>query len=151
MLVAERGRPEQEGDVTEMDRQRYEAGLQTRREVLGVEYVERALANADDFSRPFQEFVTVQAWDAVWNRPGLDRRTRSIVNLAMLAALGRAEELALHTRGALNNGVTPDEIREVFIQVAGYAGFPAGVSAIRTAQPIVAEHMARSPAGGAGD
>ena len=135
---------------TEMERQRYEAGLRTRREVLGADYVERALANADDFTRPFQEFVTVQAWDTIWNRPGLDRRTRSIINLAMLAALGRTEELALHTRGALNNGVTPDEIREVFIQVAGYAGFPAAVSAIRTAQPIIAEHTARSAAGGTG-
>ena len=132
------------------DRQRYEAGLQTRREVLGAEYVERALANADDFTRPFQEFVTIQAWDTIWNRPGLDRRTRSIINLATLAALGRTEELALHIRGALNNGVTPDEIREVFIQIAGYAGFPAAVSAVRTAQPIVAEHTARSAAGGAG-
>lgn len=137
--------------MNEAERQRYEAGLQTRREVLGAEYVERALANADDFSRPFQEFVTIQAWDAVWNRPGLDRRTRSIINLATLAALGRTEELALHVRGALNNGVTPEEIREVFIQIAGYAGFPAGVSAIRTAQPIVAEHTARSSAPGAGD
>ena len=125
--------------MTETDRQRYEAGLQTRREVLGSEYVDRALAGADDFTRPFQEFVTVQAWDAIWNRPGLDRKTRSIINLAVLTALGRSQELALHARGALNNGVTPDEIREVLIQVAGYAGFPAGVEAFRTVQPIVAE------------
>ena len=130
--------------MNDTERQRYEAGLQTRREVLGSEYVDGALANADDFTRPFQEFVTIQAWDAVWNRPGLDRKTRSIINLAVLTALGRSQELALHTRGALNNGVTPDEIREVFIHLAGYAGFPAAVEAFRTAQPIIAEHTGRA-------
>lgn len=122
--------------------QRYEAGLKTRREVLGAEYVDRAIAAADEFTKPFQEFVTAQAWDTIWNRPGLDRKTRSIINLAMLAALGRSPELALHVRGALNNGVTPEEIREVFIHVSGYAGFPAAVDAFRTAQPIVAEWRA---------
>src|SRR5690348_9357388 len=121
------------------ERERYDRGLQTRREVLGPEYVDRAVASADEFTRPWQEFVTEHAWDAVWNRPGLDRRTRSIINLGVLAALGRAQELALHVRGALRNGVTPEEIREVFIQAAGYAGFPAGVEAFRTAQPIIAE------------
>ena len=130
--------------MVETDRQRFEAGLKTRREVLGAEYVDRALAGADAFTQPFQEFVTVQAWDAIWNRPGLDRKTRSIVNLAVLAALGRSHELAVHTRGALNNGATPEEIREVFIQVGGYAGFPAAVEAFRTAQPIVAEHASRA-------
>ena len=118
---------------------RFEAGLKTRREVLGNEYVDRALANADDWTRPFQEFVTAQAWNDVWNRPGLDRRSRSMINLAMLGALGRSQELATHVRGALTNGVTPEEIREVFFQLAGYAGFPAAVEAFRTAQPIVAE------------
>lgn len=120
--------------------ERFEAGLKTRREVLGAAYVDQSLANADDFTRPWQEFVTTQAWDTIWNRPGLDRRTRSIINLATLTALGRGHELALHVRGALNNGVTPEEIREVFIQLAGYAGFPAAVEAFRTAQPIIAEH-----------
>jgi len=133
------------------ERQRFEAGLQTRREVLGAEYVERALANADDFTMPFQEFVTTQGWHAVWNRPGLDRRTRSIINLATLTALGRSQELALHVRGALNNGVTPEEIREVFIQLAGYAGFPAAVEAFRTAQPIIAEHRQRAGDGATSD
>jgi 4-carboxymuconolactone decarboxylase len=118
---------------------RFEAGLQTRREVLGNDHVDRALAGADEFTRPFQEFVTTQAWNDVWNRPGLDRKTRSIVNLATLTALGRSQELAAHVRGALTNGVTPEEIREIFIQLAGYAGFPAAVEAFRTAQPIVAE------------
>ena len=91
---------------------RFAAGLKTRREVLGSEYVDRALANADEFTHPFQEFVTTQAWNDVWNRSGLDRRTRSIVNLATLTALGRSQELATHVRGALTNGVTPEEIRE---------------------------------------
>ncbi|HEY8838714.1 MAG TPA: carboxymuconolactone decarboxylase family protein [Dehalococcoidia bacterium] len=124
------------------DKQRFEAGLKTRREVLGSEYVDRALAAADDFTRPFQEFVTAQAWDVIWNRPGLDRKMRSIINLAVLSSLGRSPELASHVRGALTNGVTPDEIREVFIHVSGYAGFPAAVDAFRTAQPIVAEWTA---------
>jgi 4-carboxymuconolactone decarboxylase len=126
--------------MEEAERQRFEAGLQTRREVLGAAYVDQALANADAFTQPFQEFVTMHAWNDIWNRPGLDRKTRSMINLAMLAALGRSQELVLHTRGALANGVTPEEIGEVFIQVAGYAGFPAGVEAFRTAQPIIAEH-----------
>ncbi len=130
--------------MTESERERFDAGLKTRREVLGSEYVDRALAGADEFTQPFQEFVTIHAWDAVWNRPGLDRRTRSIINLAVLTALGRSHELALHTRGALNNGVTPEEIREVFIQLAGYAGFPAAVEAFRTVQPIIAEHRGRA-------
>jgi 4-carboxymuconolactone decarboxylase len=121
------------------EQQRYEDGLKTRREVLGSAYVDRAIANADDFTGPFQEFVTTQAWNDIWNRPGLDRKTRSIINLGVLTALGRSAELGLHVRGALNNGVTPEEIREVFIQLAGYAGFPAAVEAFRTAQPIIAE------------
>ncbi len=125
------------------DADRYQAGLKTRREVLGPEYVDRALAAADEFTRPFQEFVTAQAWDVIWNRPGLDRKTRSIINLATLATLGRTEELALHVRGALRNGVTPEEIREIFIHISGYAGFPAAVSAFRIAQPIVAEFRAK--------
>ena len=130
--------------MTESERERFETGLKTRREVLGSEYVDRALAGADEFTQPFQEFVTIHAWDAVWNRPGLDRKTRSIINLAVLTALGRSHELALHTRGALNNGVTPEEIREVFIQLAGYAGFPAAVEVFRTVQPIIAEYRGRT-------
>jgi 4-carboxymuconolactone decarboxylase len=121
----------------------YEAGLKTRREVLGPEYVDAAVANADEFTRPFQEMVTAKAWNDIWNRPGLDRRTRSIINLATLVALGRSHELTLHVRGALRNGVTPEEIREVFYQLAGYAGFPAAVEAFRIAQPIVAEFRSK--------
>ncbi|HEY0878747.1 MAG TPA: 4-carboxymuconolactone decarboxylase [Zeimonas sp.] len=117
-----------------MNRELFEQGLKTRREVLGSDYVERAIASADDFSRPMQELVTQYCWGDVWNRPGLDRRTRSLLNLAMLGALNRPHELELHVRGALNNGVTKEEIAEVFLQLAVYCGVPAGVDAFRTAR-----------------
>ncbi len=121
-----------------------EEGMRVRREVLGDEHVDAAAARTTPFTADFQDLITRYAWGEIWSRPGLDRRTRSIINLAVLTALGRSHELALHTRGALNNGVTPDEIREVFIQLAGYAGFPAAVEAFRTAQPIIAEHTGRA-------
>lgn len=124
------------------DEGRFEQGLQTRREVLGNEYVDRALAGIDDFTREWQQMLTEHAWNDVWNRPGLDRRTRSLLTVTVLAVLGRSTELASHTRGALNNGATPEEIAEVFMHLAGYAGFPAGVEAFRTAQPIIAEYRA---------
>jgi 4-carboxymuconolactone decarboxylase len=117
-----------------MNRELFDQGLKTRREVLGDEYVDRAIASADDFSRPMQELVTQYCWGDVWNRPGLDRRTRSLLNLAMLGALNRPHELELHVRGALNNGVTKAEIAEVFLQLAVYCGVPAGVDAFRTAR-----------------
>ena len=117
-----------------MNRDLFEQGLKTRREVLVADYVDRALASADDFSRPMQELVTQYCWGDVWNRPGLDRRTRSLLNLAMLGALNRPHELELHVRGALNNGVTKEEIAEVFLQLAVYCGVPAGVDAFRTAR-----------------
>ena len=117
-----------------MNQELFEQGLKTRREVLGSDYVDRAIANADDFSRPMQELVTQYCWGDVWNRPGLDRRTRSLLNLAMLGALNRPHELELHVRGALNNGVTKEEIAEVFLQLAVYCGVPAGVDAFRTAR-----------------
>lgn len=112
----------------------YKQGLHTRREVLGAEYVDAAINNADDFNRPLQELVTQYAWGDIWNRPGLDRRTRSLLNLAMLTALNRPHELKLHVRGALRNGVTKDEIREVFLQAAIYCGVPAAVDSFRTAR-----------------
>ncbi len=117
-----------------MNEELFEQGLKTRREVLGSDYVDRAIASADDFSRPMQELVTQYCWGDVWNRPGLDRRTRSLLNLAMLGALNRPHELELHVRGALNNGVTKEEIAEVFLQLAVYCGVPAGVDAFRTAR-----------------
>jgi 4-carboxymuconolactone decarboxylase len=114
----------------------FQQGLQTRREVLGAEYVDAAIANADDFNRPLQELVTEYCWGEVWNRPGLDRRTRSMLNLAMLTALNRPHELKLHVKGALNNGVTKEEIREVLMQTAIYCGVPAAVDGFRNAREV---------------
>jgi 4-carboxymuconolactone decarboxylase len=107
-----------------MDQELFEKGLKTRREVVGDAYVDAALNNADEFSMPMQELVTKYCWGDVWNRPDLDRRARSLVNLGMIAALNRHEELRTHVRGALNNGVSREEIREVFLQVATYCGMP---------------------------
>jgi 4-carboxymuconolactone decarboxylase len=118
---------------------RYETGLAVRREVLGAEHVDRALATADDFNQPFQELITEYAWGAVWARPGLDRRTRSLLNLAMLTALNRPHELELHVRAALRNGVSREEIREVFLQTAIYAGVPAANESFRIARKVFAE------------
>jgi 4-carboxymuconolactone decarboxylase len=117
----------------------YETGLAVRREVLGAEHVDRALATADEFNRPFQELITEYAWGAVWARPGLDRRTRSLLNLAMLTALNRSHELELHVRAALRNGVSREEIREVFLQTAIYAGVPAANESFRIARKVFAE------------
>lgn len=115
----------------------FEKGLQVRKEVLGADYVETSLRSADDFNRPFQELVTEYCWGAVWGREQLPRKTRSLLNLAMLGALNRSHELRLHIRGALNNGVTKEEIREVFMQLAIYAGVPAGVEAFRVAREVL--------------
>ena len=117
----------------------YEQGLQTRRAVLGADYVDAAIASADDFNRPLQEMVTQYCWGDVWNRPGLDRRTRSLLNLAMLTALNRPHELKLHIKGALNNGVTKEEMREVFLQALVYCGAPAAVDSFRTAREVFKE------------
>lgn len=122
-----------------MDQEKFDRGLKTRREVLGSEYVDAAIANADDFSRPLQEWVTETAWDGIWNRPGLERKTRSLLNLAMLTALNRPHELKLHLRGAINNGVTKEEIREVFLQAAVYCGAPAGVESFKIAREVFKE------------
>jgi 4-carboxymuconolactone decarboxylase len=118
---------------------RYEQGLAVRREVLGREHVDRAIAAADDFTRPLQELVTEYCWGAVWTRPGLERRERSLVNLGMIAALNRPHELRLHVRGALNNGVTEEEIREVLLQAAIYCGVPASIDAFRVAREVLDE------------
>lgn len=118
---------------------RYEAGLKIRREVLGDAHVDRALSQADEFSGSFQEFITRYAWGEIWDRPGLDRRTRSCVTLTALVAGGHLEELAFHTRAALRNGLTPDEIREVLLQAAVYCGVPAANSAFRVAQQVIRE------------
>ena len=122
-----------------MDPQTYERGRQIRTTVLGADYVQRAAANADDFSQPLQDLVTEYCWGAVWGRDGLPLKTRSMLNLAMIAVLNRPQELATHIRGALNNGVTRDEIREIFLQVGIYAGIPAAVDSFRVAKTAFAE------------
>ena len=121
------------------DESTFEAGLRVRREVLGREHVDRSLAEASDFGRPLQELVTEYCWGAVWARPGLDRRTRSLLNIAMLTALGKSHELGVHVRGALTNGATPEEIRETLLQTAVYCGVPAALEAQRTAERVLAE------------
>ena len=118
----------------------YETGLNIRREVLGSEYVDNSLKNATDFNRPFQELVSEYCWGAVWSRPGLTRRERSMLNLAMLTALGRTHEVELHVRGALNNGMTPAEISEVLLQTTIYCGVPAALDSYRVASKVIAEH-----------
>jgi 4-carboxymuconolactone decarboxylase len=117
----------------------FESGLHIRREVLGADYVDRSLAAADDFSRPLQELVTEYCWGKIWSRAGLPRKTRSMLNLAMLTALNRPHELRLHIKGALNNGVTQEEIKEVFLQAAIYCGVPAAVESFRIAREVFAE------------
>jgi 4-carboxymuconolactone decarboxylase len=117
----------------------YEKGLELRRAVVGADYVDKSLADADDFTRPFQELVTRYCWGEVWSRPGLERSERSIINLAMIAALNRPQELKLHVRGALRNGLTRDQIREIFMQVSIYCGIPAGLESFRVAREVFKE------------
>lgn len=117
----------------------FERGLKTRREVLGSDYVDASLKRADDFDSAMQRLTTEFCWDGIWNRPGLDRRTRSMLNLAMIAALNRPHELKLHVRGAITNGVTKDEIREIFLQASIYCGVPTGIDAFRTAKEVFKE------------
>lgn len=119
--------------------ERYAAGLKTRREVLGAEYVDKSMASVDEFNRPFVELLNTYCWNDIWNRPGLERRSRSMLNLAMLSALGRTHELKLHINGALNNGLTKEEIGEVFLQVAIYCGVPAAVESFRSAREVFKE------------
>ena len=122
-----------------MDKQLLENGLDVRKAVLGKDYVENAMKNADDFNRPFQEFISEYCWGAIWTRPGLPRKTRSLLNLAMLTALNKPHELKLHIKGAINNGVTREEMQEVFMQAAVYCGVPAGVESFRVAREVFAE------------
>ncbi|MBU3591352.1 MAG: carboxymuconolactone decarboxylase family protein [Polynucleobacter sp.] len=122
-----------------MNKEAFEKGLKTRREVLGSEYVDNSIKNAGEFNMPMQELVTEFAWNAIWNRPGLDRRSRSMINLAMLTALNRPHELKLHLKGAINNGLTKDEIREILMQTAIYCGVPAAIDSFRCAKEVFAE------------
>ncbi|MBS7539859.1 4-carboxymuconolactone decarboxylase [Ancylobacter lacus] len=127
----------------------FEKGLSIRRAVVGSAYVDKSLAEADDFSRPLQELVTKYCWGEVWGREGLARRDRSLLNLGMIAALNRPHELKLHVRGALNNGLTRDEIREALLQVAIYCGVPASLDSFRIAREVFAEEDAKAASTGA--
>ena len=118
---------------------RYEAGMKVRREVLGDAHVDRANANATDFTRPFQEMITRSAWGEAWTRPGLDRKTRSCITLAILTALRAENEIPMHVRAAIRNGLTPEEILEVLIHTAVYAGVPAANSAVALAKTTLEE------------
>ena len=117
----------------------YERGIEIRRAVLGDKHVDRSLEQVSDFSRPVQELVTEYCWGVIWNRDGLERKTRSLLNLAMISALNRPHEVKMHIKGALNNGVSKDEIKEVFLQVAIYCGVPAAVDSFRLAKEVFEE------------
>lgn len=122
-----------------MNKEKFEQGLEIRRSVLGAEYVDKSINNATDFNRPMQELVTEYCWGEVWARPGLPKKTRSMLNLAMMTALNRPHELKLHVRGAINNGVTKEEIQEVLLQTAIYCGVPAAIDSFRTAKEVLDE------------
>ena len=122
-----------------MNKELFEKGLAIRKSVLGAEYVDKSIAAADDFNRPLQELTTEYCWGWCWGREGLDKKTRSIINLAMISALNRPHELKMHVKGAIANGLTRDEIREVLLQVAIYCGIPAGVDSFRVAKEALAE------------
>jgi 4-carboxymuconolactone decarboxylase len=122
-----------------VEKEMFEKGLKIRREVLGAEYVDKAISTADDFNRPLQELVTTYCWGEIWGRPGLDRKTRSMLNLAMISALNRPHEVKAHVKGAINNGLTKNDIQEVFLQVAIYCGVPAAVDSFRLAREVFQE------------
>jgi 4-carboxymuconolactone decarboxylase len=125
--------------VSEKKSEKYTQGLAMRRKVLGDAYVDESLAKADDFTRPLQDYLTEHAWGAVWTREGLTPKTRSMLNLAILVAINRAAELRLHVRGAINNGVTKEEMREIFLQCGVYCGAPAALDAFKNAKQVFAE------------
>ena len=132
----------------EFDTDLFRKGLQIRREVVGDAYVEKSLASADDFTAPLQKLITEWCWGEVWSREGLGRKTRSFLNLGMLVALNRPHELKLHVLGALNNGVTPDEIREVVLQAAIYCGAPAALDAMRVVTDVIRSQSVKTDANG---
>lgn len=134
----------EKGKERKMPSELFEKGLQVRREVLGAEYVDASLAQADDFSRPLQELVTEYCWGAVWTRPGLTRKTRSLLNLAMLTALNRPHEVKIHLKGALTNGCSKKEIMETLLQAAIYCGVPAAVDSFRLAREVFKEVDSKS-------
>ena len=122
-----------------MNKELFEKGLAIRKSVIGAEFVDKALATADDFNMPLQELVTEYCWGAVWGREGLEKKTRSLLNIAMLTIMNRQHELKLHIRSSFTNGVTKDEIKEVLLQVAAYAGVPAGIDGFRLAREAFTE------------
>ena len=122
-----------------MNQDLYDAGLATRRRVLGDAYVDASLASATEFSRDIQEYVTQYCWGDLWNRPGLSLQERSLINLSMIIALNRSQEFKAHVRGAINNGVTKDEMKEIFLQAGVYGGVPVSAEAFRIARAIFAE------------
>ena len=126
-------------DITTETDELFKLGLEIRREVLGKEYVDASLESANDFNMAFQRITTEWCWGYGWGRPGLDRKTRSLINLAMLTALNRPHELAAHVRGALANGATPGEIQEVLLQTAIYVGVPAALESFRVAERVLKE------------
>ena len=126
--------------VTEAHKKIFDEGLKVRYEVAGKEYVEQSLANgSSDFSRPMQELVTEACWGSVWTRPGLEKKQRSLLNIAMLCALNRSTELGVHVRGAVNNGATEVEIRETLLQAAIYCGMPAGIEGFKIAEKVITD------------
>jgi len=133
-----------------MDESRYDAGMRVRRAVLGDAHVDRAEANTSAFDAPFQRLITEMAWGTLWASDGIDRRTRSLITIAILAALGRHDELALHLRATQQTGATPEQIREALLHVAIYAGVPAANSAITLAKSILTPHIARDAPPSAG-
>jgi 4-carboxymuconolactone decarboxylase len=130
----------------EFQTEQFEKGLEIRREVLGDAYVDRSIAAADDVSAPLQKLLTEWCWGEIWSRPGLERKMRSVLNLGMIMALNRSAEFKLHVRGALNNGLTREEIVEIVLQCAIYCGAPASLDAMRTAQAVFAEIDAETEA-----
>ncbi len=131
------------------DNEMFEKGLKVRREVLGAAYVDSSLAKADDFMMAFQHITTEWCWGYAWTRPGLDRRTRSIINLAMLTALSKPSELKLHVKGALANGLTVEEIKEILLHATVYCGIPAGLEAFKAAHEVLVAEGAISKKDGA--
>ena len=129
--------PSQQAREARPDDAAFQAGIATRTQVMGVKFVDRTFGNATDYTLPMQEFITRNAWGNVWQRPGLDLKTRSLVTVAMLAALGKQHELKGHVRGALNNGATPEELREVMLHATVYCGFPIAIDAFRTVTEVV--------------
>lgn len=129
--------PSQKARADRPDDAVFQAGIETRTQVMGSEFVDRAFGNATEYTMPMQEFITRNAWGNVWQRPGLDLKTRSLVTVAMLAALGKQQELKGHVRGALNNGATPEELREVMLHATVYCGLPTAIEAFRSVAEVV--------------